>query len=220
MRGKQVTYQSEFACFLFFEQEEHWPSVMLSGSNRRLANDSEILFIGIQIQYQNQQVIFFRDILPKFAIHNLSQSLDIEQSPDSGISNFRIFGESFKDSNSYISRSRNDIDKKPRPITKRDKRITATSKNLTIRSFQKILTCLSFLRFMVNLQPSESRIPDTWFMKLTFSLIVTFYLTKHKNRTLCLYLHTNFQVCSTMLISFSQRGEIPPPPQPPLLNKY
>ena len=57
---------------------------------------------------------------------------------------------------------------------------------------------------MANLQPSESRIPDTWFITLTFSLIVTFYLVKHKNRTLCLYLHTKFQVCSIGQTSFRQ----------------
>ena len=57
---------------------------------------------------------------------------------------------------------------------------------------------------MANLQPSESRIPDTWFITLTFSLIVTFYLVKHKNRTLCLYLHTKSQVCSIGQTSFRQ----------------
>ena len=36
---------------------------------------------------------------------------------------------------------------------------------------------------MANLQPPESRIPDAWSIKLTFSLIVTFYLTEPKNRT-------------------------------------
>ena len=36
---------------------------------------------------------------------------------------------------------------------------------------------------MANLQPSGSRVPNAWSIKLTFSLTVTFYLTKTENRT-------------------------------------
>ena len=36
---------------------------------------------------------------------------------------------------------------------------------------------------MVNLKQSESRISDTWSVKLIFSLIVTFHLTETENRT-------------------------------------
>ena len=36
---------------------------------------------------------------------------------------------------------------------------------------------------MANTQPSGSQIPDAWSIKLTFSLIVTFYLTITENRT-------------------------------------
>ena len=36
---------------------------------------------------------------------------------------------------------------------------------------------------MVNLEQSGSRIPDAWSVKLKFTLIVTFYLTKTVNRT-------------------------------------
>ena len=36
---------------------------------------------------------------------------------------------------------------------------------------------------MVNLEQSGSRVPDAWSVKLTFSLIATFYLTKTGNRT-------------------------------------
>ena len=36
---------------------------------------------------------------------------------------------------------------------------------------------------MVNLEQSESWIPDALSVKLTFSLKVTFYLTKTENRT-------------------------------------
>ena len=36
---------------------------------------------------------------------------------------------------------------------------------------------------MANLKPSESRIPDAKSVKLTFLLVLTFYLTKTQNRT-------------------------------------
>ena len=40
---------------------------------------------------------------------------------------------------------------------------------------------MSFFRYMVNLQPNR-RIPDAWFIKLTFSLTITLYLTKTEDR--------------------------------------
>ena len=40
-----------------------------------------------------------------------------------------------------------------------------------------------FFRFMANLQPFGSRIPDAWCMKLTFSLKKTFNFTKPENKT-------------------------------------
>ena len=50
-------------------------------------------------------------------------------------------------------------------------------------SCRQIVTSLSFFRFMVNFQPSESRILNVWSVKLKFSLTITFYLAKPKNRT-------------------------------------
>ena len=47
----------------------------------------------------------------------------------------------------------------------------------------EIVTSLSFFQFMANLEPSRSQIPDAWSVKLTFSLTITFYLTKTENRT-------------------------------------
>ena len=46
------------------------------------------------------------------------------------------------------------------PVTKVDKRNKKPLKNLMITSFQKILTSLSFSKFMVNLEQSGSEIPD------------------------------------------------------------
>ena len=50
-------------------------------------------------------------------------------------------------------------------------------------SCQKIVTSLSFFRFLANLEQSGIRIPDAGILKLKFSLKVTFYLTKAENKT-------------------------------------
>ena len=71
------------------------------------------------------------------------------------------------------------------PVTKPSKKNTATSKKKKkkkmMKSCRKIV--MSFFLFMANLQPSQSRIPDAWSIKLTFSIITTFYLTITENRT-------------------------------------
>ena len=69
------------------------------------------------------------------------------------------------------------------PVTKLDKKNSVTPKKVTMMSCRQIVTSLSFFRFMVNFQPSESRILNAWSIKLTFSLTITFYLGKPKNRT-------------------------------------
>ena len=75
------------------------------------------------------------------------------------------------------------------PVTKFDKRKKATSKKKkkrkksTMTSCRKLLMSLSFFRFMWNLEQSGNRIPDIYSSKFTFSLIVTFYLTKNENRS-------------------------------------
>ena len=49
-------------------------------------------------------------------------------------------------------------------------------------SYREIVTSLSFLQFMANLQRSGCQIPNAQPVKLTFSLIVvTFYLIKTEN---------------------------------------
>ena len=69
------------------------------------------------------------------------------------------------------------------PATTLDKRQKTIIKYLTMTSCQKIVTSLSFFGFMANLEQSRTRIPDAKSVKLTFSVIVTFYLTKSENRT-------------------------------------
>ena len=50
-------------------------------------------------------------------------------------------------------------------------------------SFHQIVTLLLFFQFMANLEQSEIRIPDEWFLKLTFSSIESFYRKKTENTT-------------------------------------
>ena len=69
------------------------------------------------------------------------------------------------------------------PATKLDKSNTETLKNVTMMSCRQFVTLLLFLRFMVDLEQFGSRIRDPWSVIVTFSLIVTFYLTKTKNKT-------------------------------------
>ena len=59
-----------------------------------------------------------------------------------------------------------------------------SQKNLTVTSCRKIVTSLPFFQFTANLEQSRSRILDvkTYMLKLTFSSIATFYLTKIENR--------------------------------------
>ena len=62
------------------------------------------------------------------------------------------------------------------PVTKLDKRNKKPSKNLTTTSCLQIVTSLSFFRFMANLEQSESRRPDAWSVKLTFSKILSYII--------------------------------------------
>ena len=81
---------------------------------------------------------------------------------------FQISGQSSIKENYHNSRTSDNIDTELGPVTKRDKRNKTTS---------------SFFRFMVNLDQPKSWIPDAWSVKVTFSSIVTFYLTKTENWT-------------------------------------
>ena len=55
-------------------------------------------------------------------------------------------------------------------------------KEFADKSCQDVMASLSFFQFMSNLEQSRSWIPDAESLKLTFSLTLTFYLTKSKNR--------------------------------------
>ena len=63
--------------------------------------------------------------------------------------------------NCHKSRTSDDIKMKLGPVTKRDKRNKKKNvKKIEDDSFCKIVTSLLFLKFMANLEQSESRIPD------------------------------------------------------------
>ena len=53
---------------------------------------------------------------------------------------------------------------------------------MTMISCRQILTPLSFFWFMANLEQSRSRTLGVWSVKLRFSLVAFFYLTKTENR--------------------------------------
>ena len=64
-------------------------------------------------------------------------------------------------------------------VTKLTKGDTSASKKI----YDYVMSVNCDVRFVVNLQPSASRIPNGWSIIFIFSLLVTFYLTEHENRT-------------------------------------
>ena len=101
-----------------------------------------------------------RGVRAKFGIPYSPQSPDIGENSNKGISDFQISGQSLIKGNCHNSRTSDDIDTKPGPVTKLDKRNKATSKNLMMTSFWKIVMSLSFFKFTANLEQSGSQILD------------------------------------------------------------
>ena len=100
-----------------------------------------------------------------------------------------------KKENCHNSRPSNDIDVKLGPWTKFEKRNTQHKKT-------ENGAMTSFIWFIANLEQCGSRISDAWSVKLTFSLTVTFCLTKIEKRTKNL-LHSSYAIAlskSTTLI--------------------
>ena len=83
-------------------------------------------FSSVTLGFCSIQVFFIRDIRAKFFIAKLSKSTDIEQNPNRGISNFRIYGQSFLNKNCHNSITIHDIDTELGTVTKLDKRNTAS----------------------------------------------------------------------------------------------
>ena len=91
------------------------PPFWISLNNSETAKAVNLAFCSIQQH-------FIRDIRAKFGIHNSSQSPDIGQNSDEGISDFQISGQSLIKENCYNSRTSGGIDMKFGPVTKLDKR--------------------------------------------------------------------------------------------------
>ena len=88
---------------------------------------------------------------------NLTQSPDIGQNSDKGITDFPISGNSVIKENCQNSRSSDDIDMKLGPIIKLDMRSQTTSKKIEV---SRTVTSLSFSQFMAKWEKSRSRIPN------------------------------------------------------------
>ena len=83
---------------------------------------------AVTLTFCSIQQLFIRDIHAKFGSPNSSQSPDIGQNSDWGISDFQISGQSCINENRHDSRTSDDIDIKLGPVTKLDKGNTSTSK--------------------------------------------------------------------------------------------
>ena len=92
---------------------------------QKLHNSVTLAFCGIQLN-------FIRNICPNFGIPNLSQSQDIGQDSDGGISDFWIFGQPFMNKNCHNSRTSHDTDMKLGLVTKPDKINRETSKKFDV----------------------------------------------------------------------------------------
>ena len=100
-------------------------------------------------------------------------------------SHFRFpdFGQFLIKRNCHKSSTGHDIAMKFGPVTKLDKRNNKISKKNQRDIMSVIVTSLLFFQFTANSEQSGSHIPDAQSVKLIFSLIVTFYLTKTESRT-------------------------------------
>ena len=78
------------------------------------------------------------------SISNFPQSPDIGQNSDRGISDFQIFGQSLIKENCLNSRSGININMKLGPVTKLNKRNTATSKKLTMPAKSDVIVSFLF----------------------------------------------------------------------------
>ena len=109
---------------------------------------------------------------------------DIGQNWDVGISDFWIFGQFFINQNCHNSRTSHHIDMKLGAVTKLDRRNASIPKKFNDDVMSASYGVIFFRKkFMEKLQPSGGRIWDACSIKLTFSLIITFYLKELENIT-------------------------------------
>ena len=147
--------------------------LFLNGS--KTVNDATLAFRSIQH--------FNRDIAAKFGVPNLPQSPDIGKNSEVGMSDFPISGQSLITESCHNFRTIDDIHMKLWSVTKFDRRNNTTSKKIDYDVISASYDIFVIFFFMVNLEQSWSWIPEAWSIKLTFSIKVTFYLTKTETRT-------------------------------------
>lgn len=68
------------------------------------------------------------------------------------------------------------------PFSKLEERNTIAQKRLTIMSYQEFLNLSSFFWYTTDLKHSERQIPNIWSTILSFSLKITFHITKFGNK--------------------------------------
>ena len=108
----------------------------------------------------------------------MPQSSDIGQKSDEGISDFRISGQSLIKENCYNSRTSDDIDMKLGPVTKFDKRNKTTSKKIVDDVMSENCDVKVIFQIFGQFEQSGGWISDTESAEVTFSVTVTFCLTK------------------------------------------
>ena len=84
------------------------------------------------------------------------QSPEFGESPDGGIFDLRVPGQSLKKRNCHNSKCSDHIDMKLGPEEEKQKK----TKKLTMTSCQKVVTSLPFFQFTTDLKQFGSGIPD------------------------------------------------------------
>ena len=106
-----------------------WRVNLPSPPYRFSLNNSEMLKAATLV-FRSILQHFLRDVRAKFGIPNLPQAPDMGQNSDGGISDFWISSQFLIKVNWHNSRTSDNIDMKPGPVTKPDKGNKTTSKKL------------------------------------------------------------------------------------------
>ena len=129
-------------------------------------NKSETVKV-LTLAFGSIQYHYIRHVSTTFGIRNSTQSPDIAQNSDGGITDFRISSQSLTKGNCHISKTRYDIDMELGPVTEIDKRNKTTAKKLTMifsmaMAIFILANCNAIVisQFFANLEQSGSRIPN------------------------------------------------------------
>ena len=115
----------------------------------------------------------------------MPQSPDIGQNSDVGISDFQISGQSFINENCHKSRTSDDFDMKLGPVTKLDKRNTATPKKFdddVMSANCDVIVFFPIYGQFAAIQKSYSG-RMTYKTYIFITVTITVYLSKSESRT-------------------------------------